>query len=335
MPLPPARVIVIGTSAGGLEALVRLHAQLPANLKASLFVVQHMAPDATASVLVRNLEKNGPLACSVARDGDPIVQGHLYVAPPDHHMLLGRSTVLVTKGARENRYRPAIDPLFRSAAVAHRASAIGVVLTGRLDDGTSGLTAIKRCGGVTVVQDPDDAAYPDMPRSALGGLRVDHCVALAEMGALFQRLVDRRPGRNKAVPDDIAMEATIAERVVSDMKAVDALGARAPYNCPDCGGVLWDVTRRKGKRFRCHVGHAFTAATLLTAQSSKIEETLWISLRMLEERRNLLQTMRQAGPELARAAAERAKETEVHILRIRELLLSSPKPTNGGRKRKS
>jgi two-component system, chemotaxis family, protein-glutamate methylesterase/glutaminase len=194
-----------------------------------------------------------------------------------------------------------------------------------LDDGTAGLIAIKKCGGVTVVQDPKDAAYPDMPQNALNNLKVDHCVAISEMGALLDNLVRQRPGASKPVPDDVNVEARIAERVLSDVEQVSGLGRQVPYNCPNCGGVLWQLDLSGMNRYRCHTGHSFTAAALLTSQTERIEETLWVSLRMFEERKNLLNAMAKTErlPRMKRSYAEQAKGTEIHIERIRAMLMSA------------
>ncbi len=317
-------IIVIGTSAGGLDALDELVGELPTDLPASIFIVQHMAPENTAQALLRRLGRHRAFDCKLASDGEKFESGRIYIAPADYHLLVKEKTLLVTKGARENRYRPAIDPLFRSAAVTHGPRVIGVILTGMLDDGTAGLVAIKKCGGVTVVQDPKDAAYPDMPESALNNLKVDHCVPLAEMGALLEKLTHESPGKNKTIPQDIRTEAQIAERVLSDIAQVDTLGDQVPYNCPNCGGVLWEMENPDLQRYRCHTGHSFTASALLDSQSEKIEESLWVSLRMLEERRNLLNNMAQkeARARDKRSYAERAEETAVHIERIRNMLLA-------------
>ena len=263
-------IVVIGTSAGGLEALDRLVGALPTDLPASIFIVQHIAPQDSGEPLLRRLNRHQAFQPALARDGDRFKAGRIYVAPADSHLLVKTSKMLVTKGARENRNRPAIDPLFRSAAVAHGARVIGVVLTGMLDDGTAGLIAIKRCGGVTVVQDPKDAAYSAMPLSALDNANVDHCVTLAEMGPLLAKLVSQRHGKSKAVPKDIRTEAVIAERVLSDVSQVNGLGDQVPYNCPGCGGVLWEMDTPGEKRYRCHTGHSYTGRTLLASQSEKI-----------------------------------------------------------------
>ncbi len=318
-------IVVIGASAGGLEALDQLIGQLPTDLPAAIFIVQHMAPENSGGALLHVLGKHKAFACKLASDGEAFEEGRIYIAPPDYHLLVKRRTLLVTKGARENRYRPAIDPLFRSAAVTHGPRVIGVVLTGMLDDGTTGLTAIKKCGGIAVVQDPKDAAYPDMPQSALNNSEnVDHCVPVAEMGRLLERLTREPSGEVTSIPKDIRSEAVIAERVLSDVAQVNGLGSQVPYNCPNCGGVLWEVNDPDITRYRCHTGHSFTAASLLTSQSEKIEETLWTSLRMFEERKNLLNNMAQkeSRPRGKDSYAQRARETEVHIERIREMLLS-------------
>ena len=319
-------IVVVGASSGGMQALKDLAAQLPETFSAPLFVVHHMVPDADAGVLARALEEGGALPCTVAKNNEHFKAGHIYVARADSHLLVKTSTMLVTKGARENRYRPALDPLFRSAAVSHGSHVISVVLTGNLDDGTEGTSAVKRCGGVTIVQDPDDAAYPDMPRSALA-VGVDHRIPLRGLGVLLDRLVRSKPAKRKPIPEDIKIEALIAERVLSDVEAVEALGDQVPYNCPNCGGVLWEVEKSKTQRFRCHTGHSFTAATLLAEQSGKIEETLWVTLRMLEERRNLLRSMRERG-QATSSIIERERDTEVHIERIRAILLAGGKKTS-------
>lgn len=321
-------VVVIGASAGGMDALTRLAAQLPGDFPAPIFVVHHMPADTTGAALVQAINKSGSLVCTEAHDGEEFEGGHIYLAPTDHHLLLSKGKMLVTKGARENRSRPGIDPLFRSAAVAYRSKVVGVLLTGYLDDGTAGMTAIHRCGGVCVVQDPRDAAYPDMPQNALNRVDIDHKVPLAEMGALLVHLIHRRTVKDKPVPKDIAIEAKIAERVLSDLTSVDVLGNQVPFNCPGCGGVLWEVVKGNSLRYRCHTGHAFSAPVLLAEQTAKIEETLWVALRMFEERRNLLINMsNRASRAFSPTAAERAKDSEVHIERIRSMLKSSDKAT--------
>jgi two-component system chemotaxis response regulator CheB len=326
---PGRDIIVVGTSAGGLETLDHLVGQLSTDLAASIFIVQHMAPHNSGQPLLRRLSRHQAFQPKLAEDGDQFKPGRIYIAPPDSHLLLKEHRVLVTKGARENRYRPGIDPLFRSAAVAHGARVIGVVLTGMLDDGTAGLMAIKRCGGVTVVQDPTDAAYSGMPTSALDNVDVDYCVRVAEMGPLLTTLVVQAHGSSKGVPSDIRTEAAIAERVLSDVAQVDGLGKQVPYNCPNCGGVLWEIDTPGDKRYRCHTGHSYTGPALLASQSEKIEELLWVSLRMFEERKNLLTSMSKATAHrsLKRSSVQRLGETQGYIDRIRGMLLAPQSQT--------
>jgi two-component system chemotaxis response regulator CheB len=312
-------IIVIGTSAEALEPLDSLIGQLPAHFPASIFIVQHRASENTGGALLHRLNRHRAFGCKLAKDGESFEPGRIYIARPDNHLWVKKNRVLVTKGTRENRNRPGIDPLFRSVAVAYTSRVIGVVLTGMLDHGMAGLVAIKKCGGITVVQDPKDAAYPGMPQSALNNLKVDHCVPIGEMGRLLETLSNERPGKSRPIPRDIKSEAEIAERVLSDVAEVNSLGKQVPYNCPICSGVLWEMDSTVVSRYRCHTGHSFTLPALLESQSEKIEETLWKSLRMFEERKNLLNSTNNAF------AAQRAKETQIHIERIMAILLD-PRP---------
>jgi len=322
-----SQVVVIGTSAGGMHALKKLVAQIDKEFQLPILVVQHISPDATGNVLLESLNKAGNLDCQHAKNGSSLLPGHLYLAPSDHHLMIdSQLKILVTKGAHENRSRPAIDPLFRSAAVAFGNGVIGMLLTGYLDDGTAGMQAIKKCGGICIVQNPADADYPDMPQNAITQVDVDYCVPLAEMGGLLNKLIDKKLGKRKPVPKDIAIEAKIAERVLSDLPSVNALGEQVPFNCPGCGGVLWKVDKGEAQRFRCHTGHAYTAATLLAEQTAKIEETMWVALRMFEERKNLLTTMaKEKSGITSKSANERAEKSQVHIDRIRLMLKSDDK----------
>lgn len=319
--------IVIGASAGGMHALKKLVAQFPKDFPAPIFVVNHMSADMTGEPLVRILNESGGLACEQPRDGQVFKGGNIYLAPSDQHMLIVKRKVLVTKGARENRYRPAIDSLFRSAAVAYGNRVIGIILTGHLDDGTSGMMAIKRCGGICIAQDPLDASCPEMPQSVITNVGVDYCLPVSEMGALLEALVRRDLTKSEKPPKDIVIEATIARRVLSDLSSVEALGDDVPFNCPHCGGVLWQIPKDDLLRYRCHIGHAFTSEVLLAQQTAKIEETLWVALRMFEEQQHLLLTMSKShGGKLRSSTLERVKDSQIHIDRIRAIL----KATNNG-----
>ena len=319
-------LVVVGASAGGMAAMKKLVAQFQSDFPAPIFLVNHMSAETTGEALVKVLNDSGSLTCAHAHNEQAFKSGHIYLAPSDHHMLIVEGKILVTKGARENRSRPAIDPLFRSAAVAYGNRVIGIILTGYLDDGTSGMMAIKRCGGVCIAQDPLDADYPDMPQSVIANVGTDYCVPVAQMGALLSDLVSRELPANKPAPDDIVIEAKIAQRVLSDLPSVDALGDQVPYNCPDCGGVLWQIAEGDSLRYRCHTGHAFTSSVLLAQQTEKIEETLWVALRMFEERQNLLVTMsKNVEKNPLSSIAQRATDSQVHIDRIRAMLKATDK----------
>ncbi len=318
--------IVVGASAGGMAALKELVAQFPKDFPEPIFIVNHMGAHTTGEALVKVLNESSSLTCVHAEDEQVFEPGYIYLAPSDQHMLIVKEKILITKGARENRSRPAIDPLFRSAAVAYGNRVIGVILTGYLDDGTSGMMAIKRCGGVCIAQDPDDASYPDMPQSVIANVGADYCLPIAGMGALLSDLVTRELPESEDAPEDIVIEAKIAQRVLSDLPSVEALGEQVPFNCPDCGGVLWEMAEGKLLRYRCHTGHAFTSSALLTQQSVKIEETLWVALRMFEERQNLLVTMsKNESKKSLSSMSQRATDSQVHIDRIRAMLRATDK----------
>ncbi|WP_045689159.1 chemotaxis protein CheB [Hymenobacter sp. AT01-02] len=323
----PAYVIVIGTSAGGMPALVRLVAQLPAGLPAAVLVVQHLAPESSGLPLIERLNQYSTIQCKLAKHGEPLREGTLYLAPADRHLLVKEQQVLVTKGPRENNYRPAADALFRSAAVAYGPNVVGVVLTGMLHDGTAGLDFVKRCGGIAVVQDPVDAEFPSMPESALRNVDVDYVLPLDMMGKVLVELVgmptSHEPG-SESIPEDLKIEAAIAERIVGTTEEVNKLGQPVPLTCPDCGGSLWEIKHGNVLRYRCHTGHAFTANALLDKSQKSMEETLWVALRMMEERKNLLSSMATHGNSQAwnTQQAQRLEETKQHVNRLREFLLN-------------
>lgn len=324
-------IVVIGTSAGGLQALLKLVNQLSPSFPLPVLVVQHVSADATGSILLNELSALKKLKCFHAVNNTILKAGHLYLAPSDHHLMVtADKKILITKGAHENRSRPAIDPLFRSAAVAFRNQVIAILLTGYLDDGSSGLNAVKRCGGVCIVQHPDDAQYPDMPRNSLNQVKPDFLIPISEMGGVPAKLVTKPLGKSPSLPKDILIESEIAQRVLSDLPSVNALGEQVPFNCPGCGGVLWKIDKDKTLRYRCHTGHAYTASTLLAEQTKKIDETLWTALRMFEERKNLLMTLASKQPVTGSksSASERVKISDVHIQRIRLMLRTNNKGTD-------
>jgi two-component system, chemotaxis family, protein-glutamate methylesterase/glutaminase len=280
----PRYIIVIGASAGGVEALTKLVRDLPPDIPAAIFVTVHFPPDAT-SALARILRRSGSLNAVHAVDGQAIAERTIYLAPPDNHLLLLRDSVRLYRGPRENGNRPAVDPMFRSAALAYGPRVIGVLLSGNLDDGTSGLLAIKRRGGIAVVQDPAEAMFPSMPQSAVDHVAVDHVVKLDRMASLLAELAQRAPGAEEVVStDDIGKEVEYSELDLARMdNAGDHPGILAPFGCPDCGGTLWELREGDLVRFRCRVGHAWTSDALLASQSETLDAALWTALRALEE----------------------------------------------------
>lgn len=257
-----SRAIVIGASSGGVAALLELAAALPAALNAVIGVVLHVG--SRASIMPELLSRRAPWPALHPRDGQPLEPGKIFVAPPDHHMLFTQGAIRLSRGPRENHARPAVDPLFRSAALEWRERTIGVVLTGALDDGTAGLAAVKACGGLAIVQDPATALEPSMPSSALAHVAVDHCLPLADIAPALARLVHEH--REPAPPaPDVLREHAIFEGK-QPMENLAAAGTPSALTCPDCGGGLWEINDAKPLRYRCHTGHGFSALSLENAQ---------------------------------------------------------------------
>lgn len=289
----PRDIIVVGTSAGGIEALRLLVAGLPEDLAASVFVVLHTSAD-SPGLLADILGRAGDLPAHNATDGERIRPGRLYVAPPDRHLLIEPGVVRVTRGPRENRFRPAIDPLFRSAAQVYGPRVIGVILTGYLDDGTAGLWTIKRLGGTAVVQDPADALVDSMPLSALSHVKVDYCVPLSEMAELLARLTSEAAEEGAyEVPEETKIEVSIAKAQQALEVGVLKLGNPSNYACPECHGVLLLLKEENRFRFRCHTGHAYSVESLIAEIDEAIEESLWSAVRSVEEKVLLMRHLAQ------------------------------------------
>jgi two-component system chemotaxis response regulator CheB len=322
-------IIVIGASAGGLEAVGALLAQLPADLDAALFVVIHTSPQ-DAGEQSRLLARTTPLKVRQASHGATIYHGNVYVARPDHHLVLEPDRMVVARGPKENRSRPAIDPLFRSAAAIYGARVIGVLLTGYLDDGVAGLAAIHRRGGVTVVQDPADADVPQMPEAALARVDVHHCVPVHRMGSVVVRATTTgapeggRPGGDE--PVNLRIERRIAAGEEVEMDAQESLGEPAGFGCPECGGPLRRIHDPDVRRYRCHIGHAYTDRALISDQSEQVERALAAALRTLQERARLLDDLgrdaqhRQHEQE-AQGLYARADEAREHAQTLRHIVL--------------
>lgn len=297
--MPNRDIIVMGASAGGLSAFNRIIKQLPEHLNAAIFIVWHISPYST-SILPEILNRAGKLKAKHPADGEPIETGRIYIAPPDYHLLLESGRIRLTKGPKENRFRPAIDPLFRSAAYAYGSRVIGVVLSGALDDGTAGLWAIKDRGGIAVVQDPAEAEQPSMPASALANVKVDHCVAVSEIPLLLVTLNKQTIAEESRAPmsQDLEIETKIALGADSTDLDVKQLGEVSEFTCPDCHGSLIEVTNDKLLRFRCHTGHSFGAVSLLAGLTDSVEESVWTAIRAVEERIRLLKQLAQHASDL-------------------------------------
>lgn len=300
-------LVVIGASAGGLEALQQLNRALPVDLEAAVLVVLHTS-NHVRSLLPQIVSRGGRLQAIHPEDGMPLQKGRIYIAPPDFHMFVEDNRVRLVRGPRENLHRPAIDPLFRSAAKAYGRRAIGVVLTGLLDDGTSGLMALHASGGAAVVQDPADAMFSSMPASALRHVPGAHVLPLKQIPELLARLVQEQISpRPSPVPESTiaaAKETKIAEFDMSEIENEARLGQPSVFACPDCGGVLWELNQNGFVRFRCRVGHAYTRKNLAAQQRQAIEGALWAALRALEENASLYR-------ELAARARESHRENWV------------------------
>lgn len=323
-----ARVIAIGGSAGSLSVLRRLVAELPAELPVDILVTLHL-PASHPSELAPILNRGAALPVAFARAGQELSRGRVFVAPPDFHLLVRDGRLSLSRGPRENLARPAIDPMFRSAAVALGPGVVGVVLSGRLDDGTAGLNAIKRAGGLAVVQDPAEAEYPDMPQSALDFVDVDHVVPSHGLADLLVRLLEgAAPGRAAAASvADIAVESAVASGQQGSMGAEDRLGQPSALSCPDCGGVLWRIQDGNLDRYRCHTGHAYSAETLDTAQGTSLEKALWSAVRLHRERialarRMIAGALHRGEHHVADVWQHRAEEYERAADTILSLLLS-------------
>jgi two-component system chemotaxis response regulator CheB len=324
--MPGHDIIVIGASAGGVEALLAVVREVPRDLPASLFVVLHVPPDGE-SMLPRILSHAGPLPAGHPNDGDPIEHGRIYVAPPDYHLLVERDRVRVVRGPRENRCRPAVDPLFRSAARAYGPRVIAVVLSGMLDDGAAGMAAVHARGGIGIVQDLDDALFPGMPMSAMRYNTPQYVVPAMEIGPLLARLArESARAAEKETPDVMEKETEIAALNMEALNDSEKPGTPSGFGCPECGGVLWEMKEGPLLRYRCRVGHAYTADSLLSEQSIHLEAALWAALRGLEEKASLVHRLadraRDAGcGMLAGHYAEQERDARKHAAVIRALIL--------------
>lgn len=333
--------VVIGTSTGGVDALRTLVGTLPAKFPAAVLVVMHVGHH--DSILPSLLAGSTRLPVRHARDGDVLEPGRILVAPPDVHLVVMRDReegaqgagrfcrVVLARGARENHARPAVDPLFRSAASAFGPRAIGVILTGMLDDGTAGLQAIKACGGKAIVQLPEEAQAPEMPESALRNVEVDRVLRLADMGEALALMVEENMTAVRSGPREAPEWVRLENRFALEdggMETLSRIGTPSTFTCPECHGTLYELHGVVPKRFRCHTGHAFTERHLAVQQGEAVEESLWSAVRALAEKEKLLRQMAdsamamgygQTAGEYLEQAAEAQRNGEV----LRRLLMAS------------
>ena len=303
--MPKHDIIAIGTSAGGVEALQNLVSGLPGNLPAALFVVLHLSPR-TRNYLPEILTRAGNLAVIAPQDHTPIQPGRIYVAPPDYHLIIERDHVHVSLGPKEQHQRPSINVTFRSAALAYADRVVGVVLTGDMDDGTSGLWEIKRRGGIAVVQNPEEAVFPSMPLSALRDVEADYIVSLAELSPLLCRLACGEGGRNGSTREMNDMEPRLTD-----------------LTCPDCRGTIWEVPRGNGSEYRCRVGHTYSPKTMLAEHFSTQEKAIYSAAVALEEGASLAKRLvDKFDPAYKEQLLEEARNREKEAEMLKTLLES-------------
>lgn len=340
--MPTRDIVVVGASAGGVEPLTELVSALPADFPASLFVVLHF-PSAGVSFLPDILSRKGRLPAAHPENGGKIQPGRIYVAPPNRHMLLRDRTVQLMAGPRENGFRPAVDPLFRSAARNFGPRVIGIVLSGLLKDGSLGLRAVKAAGGIAMVQDPEEAVFADMPLNAMGQVEVDHVLPVQEIAVLLKQLAGQRVeirGGTPMAQDDQAETRLVHDRI-ERFEAGAGSAEATGLTCPECGGAIWELPEGSLLNYRCHVGHTFSVESLLAEQSHALENALWSAVRALEERATLLRRMalrfQQAGSRYSgEKFAEQSQEAEQNADTIRQVLVNGTRFPgdigNGGEK---
>jgi len=322
--MPKRDIVVVGSSAGGIEALSVFVSVLPPDFPAALFITVHLAPD-HRSRLPEILQRRSALPVAFAVDREKFQPGRIYIAPRNHHLVLETKRVRTTQGAKENRFRPAIDVLFRSAALAHEARVIGVILTGALDDGSSGLYAIKSRSGLAVVQDPDEAQFPSMPLNAIKTVKVDHIVPVAAMGELLVRLTSKPFKKPKRSPVSKQMESEVGIALGDNgrMREIMALGKFTPYTCPECHGALISLQEGRLTRFRCHTGHAYTLSHLMSELTQHTENAIMNALRAVEETQLLMSDMQKQlrdnkKPEVAKLLETKLKQAEKRAALIKQ-----------------
>lgn len=299
---------------------------LQKGLDVAYCIVLHLSRKGIGDFVVHRLSQVTSMDCSLVVHGAPIKKDTIYIARPNQHLLVKDNQLILGAGPEENRFRPSIDVLFRSAAVAYTSHAIGIILSGLLDDGTSGMWAIKRSGGTCIVQDPNQAEYPDMPQSVINNMEVDYVTTLQDLGPLIATITKLKTGKKVPAPQDVILESKIAETTAVRIEDIEKLAAdKSVYACPDCGGNLWSMKDDRITRYRCHIGHAYTQRDLAVKQAETASTTLWVALRMMEERKHLLRKMevdsaKKGYKSLSTNHAEKQDGMQHHIDTLKEIL---------------
>jgi two-component system, chemotaxis family, protein-glutamate methylesterase/glutaminase len=320
----PFTIVLVGASAGGYPALIELLKHMPKDLNVAVFVVLHMSQDAQVSMLAKNAGQFIPHFDSVvAEDGATIKPQTVYFAPPGLHLMFNKTKVVLGAGADVNMFKPSIDVAFRSAAVYFRENVIGVILSGLLDDGVSGMLAVRDCGGVCIVQDPEGTAHKDLPVRVIAELDPLHILPVKAIGRKIAELSVQKRKFTKNIPDNLIREMTIAEKLLTGIDETRPIGAQSLYTCPDCGGVLFHISDHNISRYRCFTGHAFSEHVLMEKQTESIMLTLWVALRMFEERKKLMSQVSNS-----KNIIRRIDEVNHQITQIKELLSDIQKVTS-------
>lgn len=317
-------LVVIGASAGGIKAVAKSIQGIPASVNAAFVVVIHVSAHSSSENIVALLQRKTFLKCKVAQAHDTIERGHLYLASPDMQLMVDDGKLFLQAGASENKFRPSVDVLFRSAAVHFKNHTIGIILTGLLNDGTSGMWAIKQCGGICIVQEPSDAEFADMPKNVLAKIEADYICKLDEIANLTTKLVNGPLPKAVFVPRALEVEVEITKNRDTRIDAMNNLASHSDFSCPECGGRLWTISEGENTRYRCHTGHVYTENLLAELQDLNIKESVIIAIRMMEENSNLLVQMKnksQLSSERKSYYEKRVQNINHHIDLMKKLMI--------------
>jgi two-component system, chemotaxis family, protein-glutamate methylesterase/glutaminase len=314
--MPKRDIVVIGSSNGGLEPLTQVIKGFSNNLQASVFIVRHL-PEGGQNYLTEILPRNTSLSVKTAVHCEAIQKNTVYIAPANYHLLINKTHTYLSGGPRENLCRPAIDPLFRSAAVAYGPRVIGIVLSGELDDGSAGLLAIKECGGIAIVQDPITAVSSSMPESAAENVSVDYSIPASDIGVLVNKLANEITPADFQCPKKHKDELSFLIGTTDGIPMIEDMGSLVGVGCPSCGGPLWQL-EEKPPRYRCHVGHSFTGPSVAEGLEKSEEQALYAALRAMEERVRMLKKLEKQSQ--GHLYAERIREAEMNVQQLKKVI---------------